>query len=428
MVVGLQPALGAQLTGEHRVVITTMGDERRSRAGRIGRGTAALAIGVCGLATGSAVAVERATAQSGSDHVLVATTGNASELRESIPITRTEAKKPRVVMSLRPDQLPSLGSGDRLKATAEVEVTTDCYERMPRCVGNPYTYAPIANARIVLANGPFVTGPENAVELGAKRVKCRQKPPDRVHHCMFVFRDDEAALDIASRGELPCAASNCHLNLVVDSFSTRKKKGKEGRRNRLLIGEDEPDGSVGHDKGRLNAIRFSPGNQPPVGPVRTLTPLVTETPIDKGRRAVVYSQELTGLKEGDQLVANALLSTSIAHLDYVVQMGSRLIIADSPTATGPGKPGKKYTDPPGEITESNGYNCTQRSPACTTYKTGVITISSDAETRKGDPVPLYANYVFKSAKPGSQAPSGDRVLIIPGGGLEITRYPASMRG
>jgi hypothetical protein len=403
-----------------------MGDGLRSRAGRAGRGTAALALGVCALATGAPVAVERAAAQNGDDHVLVATTGSASELRESIPITRTEGKKPRVVMSLGPDALPSLGAGDRLKATAELEVSTDCYEPGPGCVGKPYTYNPIINARIVLANGPVVVGGEGALELGTQRVKCRQKPPDRVHHCMFVFTD--SAVDITSIGQLPCAASNCHLNLVVDSFSTRKKQGKEGRSNKLLIGENEPDGSVGHDKGRLNAIRFSPGDQPAVQPIVTTTPLITQKSIAKTHREVVYSQELTGLRAGDQIAANGLLHASIAHLDYVVQMGSRVIIAGSPTATGPSKQGKKYTDPPGEITESNGFNCTQRNPECTTSKTGVITITRDAETGSGEPVPLYANFVFKTAKPGATAPAGDTVQILPGGALAITHYPASMKG
>ena len=426
MVAALQCTSGAHLSTGSRVVITTMGEGRRSRAGTIGRGTAALAVGVAALATGCAVAVQSAVAQNGSDHVLVATTGNASELQESIPITRKPQKKPRAAMTLRPEALPSLDAGDRLKATAELEVSTDCYQRMPRCVGKPYKYNPIVNARIVLANGPFVTGGEGALELEAKGTRCRQKPPDRVHHCMFVFTD--TILDIASRDQLPCAASTCHLNLVVDAHNKRKKKGKKGRRNRLLIGEDEPDGSVGHDKGRLNAIRFSPGNQSAVEPVVTPTPLITEKAIEKSNREVVYSQELTGLKEGDQIAANALLHTSIAHLDYVVQMGSRLVVADSPIATGPGKQGKKYTDPPGEITESNGFNCTPRSPECTTNKVGVITITRDAETNSGDPVPLYANFVFKTAKPGATAPSGDRVLIGPGGGLATTRYPADMKG
>jgi hypothetical protein len=403
-----------------------MGDGLPSSAGTVGRRTAALALGVCALVTGAAVAVDRAAAQNGGDKVLVATTGNASELRESIPITRTEGKKPRVVMSLGPDALPSLGAGDRLKASAELEVSTDCYEPSPDCVGKPYTYNPIINARIVLANAPSVAGGEGAMELGAQRAKCRQKPPDRVHHCMFVFTD--ATLDLASRAALPCAAAGCHLNLAVDAFSAKKQKGRKGRRNKLLIGENEPDGSVGHDKGRLNAIRFSPGDQPAVQPVVTPTPLITQKSIAKSHREVVYSQELTGLEEGDQIAANGLLHASIAHLDYVVQMGSRLIIAGNPTATGPSKQGKKYTDPPGEITESNGFNCTQRNPECTTSKVGVITVTRDAETGSGEPVPLYANFVFKTAKPGATAPAGDRVQILPGGALAITRYPASMKG
>jgi hypothetical protein len=243
---------------------------------------------------------------------------------------------------------------------------------------------------------------------------------------MFVFTD--TTLDIASRGALPCAAAGCHLNLAVDAFSAKKQKGKKGRRNKLLIGENEPDGSVGHDKGRLNAIRFSPGDQPAVQPVVTPTPLITQKSIAKSHREVVYSQQLTGLSEGDQIAANGLLHASIAHLDYVVQMGSRLIIAGSPTATGPSKQGKKYTDPPGEITESNGFNCTQRNPECTTGKVGVITVTRDAETGSGEPVPLYANFVFKTAKPGATAPASDTVQILPGGALAITHYPASMKG
>jgi hypothetical protein len=401
-----------------------MGDRRRSRAGRVGRRTAALGLGVCALAIGGAGV---AAAQNGDDRVLVATSGSASELRESIPITRQVGKKPRVVMSLRPDALPSLDPGDKLKANAELEVSTDCFEKGQGCVGRPYKYNPKVNARIVLANGPFVAAGEGALELGAQQIKCRQKLPDRVHHCVVVFTED-ATLDLSSLDQLPCTPADCHLNLVVDSFSSRKPKGKKGRRNKLLIGENEPDGSVGHDKGRLNAIRLSPGNQPPVEPVVTPTPLLTEMPIRKGERAVVYSQQLTGLKEGDQLVANALLNTSIGTLDYPVQMGSRLIVADDPTATGPGKPGKRYTDPPGEITEANGFNCVPRNPQCASHKVGVISISRDAETGSGEPVTLYANYVFKTARPGGTAPGSDRVQILPGGGLAITRYPASMKG
>jgi hypothetical protein len=36
--------------------------------------------------------------------------------------------------------------------------------------------------------------------------------------------------------------------------------------------------------------------------------------------------------------------------------------------------------------------------------------------------------VFDSAKPGETAPSGDTVQIIPGGGLNVTTFPAHMKG
>jgi hypothetical protein len=393
---------------------------------RIGRPTAAVALAVCALAVGTTTIADGARAQGGSPHVLVATTGNDSELRESIPITRTSGKKPRVVMSMGPDRLPSLDGGDRLKATGEVEVTTDCAEKMPRCVGKPYSYNPIVGARIVLADGPFVTGGENALELGTNRTKCRQKPPDREHHCVLVFTN--AALDIADRGQLPCAPGSCHLNLVVEAHNAKKKKGKKGRRNKLLIGEDEPDGRVVGDSGRLNAIRFEPANQPAVPPVVASTPLTTAAPVTKGNRVVVFSQQLNGLEKGDQLAVNALMNTSIAHLPYVVLVKSRVILGLSPTSTGPGKAVKQATDPPGEITEGNGFNCTQREPQCVTNKVGVITLTRNPKDDAGDPIPLYANLILNTAKPGDTAPAGDTLQILPGGGLAVTRYPASLNG
>ena len=392
---------------------------------RIGRATSAVAVAVCALAVATPI-LDGARAQGNSPHVLVATTGNHSELRKTIPITRSSGKKPRVVMSMGPDKLPSLDAGDKLQTTAEVEVTTDCPEKMPRCVGKPYLYNPIVQARIVLANGPSVIDGENAVELGANRTKCRQKPPDREHHCVLVFTD--ATLDVVDRSQLPCAAGSCHLNLVVEAHNAKKKKGKKGRRNKLLIGEDEPDGSIVQDKGRLNAVRFSPGDQTPLPPVVDPDPLTTAVPIKKGEPVVMYSQELNGLAKDDQLVFNALMNTSIAHLPYVVLIKSRLILALSPTATGPGKAVKRLTDPPGEITEGNGFNCTQRSPECVTNKVGVISIVRNPKDDDGNAIPLYANLVLNTAKPGSTARPGDTVQILPGGGLATTRYPASMKG
>jgi hypothetical protein len=65
-------------------------------------------------------------------------------------------KKPRVVMSLGPDKLPSLSTGDRLQATGEVEVTTDCLEESVRCLfqtAKPGATAPAGDVVQVLPGG-----------------------------------------------------------------------------------------------------------------------------------------------------------------------------------------------------------------------------------------------------------------------------------
>ena len=64
---------------------------------------------------------------------------------------------------------------------------------------------------------------------------------------------------------------------------------------------------------------------------------------------------------------------------------------------------KELTEPKGEIAEANGFNCTQRNPVCPTNKVGVITMRRHAEDDSGEPIPLYVNLVFDSAKPLDRA-------------------------
>jgi hypothetical protein len=376
----------------------------------------------CALIASAILVPATSNAQGGSPKVLVSTTGNDSELRSTIPITRKAGQKPRVALSLGPSQVPSLNNGDRLKTTSELQVTTDCYEKDSGCVGKPYSFNPIVSARVVLANAPKVTGGEGALELGSERLKCRQKPPDREHHCVIVF---DAVLEIPDKGQLPCTAANCHLNVSVEAHNPKKESGK---RSKLLIGENEPDGSIGQDKGRLNAIRFSPADQPPVKPRITNSLLTTSVPIRKGDDVVVFSQELDGLKANDQIVANAGMTTSVEALPYAVLIRSRLVLTKEPTKPNAGNDVREITNPNGELSEANGFNCTQRNPICNTNKVGVITMTADAEDEDGDPIPLYANLVLNTAKPGAVAPSSDKVEVLPAGGIQVNVYPASLRG
>ena len=105
--------------------------------------------------------------------------------------------------------------------------------------------------------------------------------------------------------------------MVVDAHSTRKPKGKKGRRNKLIIGEDEPDGTVVQDKGRLNAIRFAPETSPR-GARDHQHAAGVDRPDPQGRPRVLFSQELTGLERNDQLAAFGTMGASIESIPYNV--------------------------------------------------------------------------------------------------------------
>jgi hypothetical protein len=392
---------------------------RRLISGRSVAAVMVCAAATCALALAAPPVIESAGAQTDAGpRVMVATTGSDSERRRKVRITQRPGPG-KIVMSMGPNVLPSLSTGDRLVSTAELEVTTDCAQPHAGCVGTPYKYNPFLSVRLVLASSRKTTGGEGTVDIGSVGRKCNQR--DLGHHCEIVFPG--SSLDIA--GQVPCAPSSCFLNMVVESHQRRAKRG-----NRLLIGENEPDGSVQGDHGRLNVTRFSPGAQPPVAPVGTTTALATSIPVVKGDGVVVYSQQLDELERNEQLTASASMTTDVEHLAYGPLVRSRLILALDPSATKPGKDVKRLTeDPKAELTEANGFNCTQRRPRCLTRKAGVITMSEDAEDASGLPIPLHVNLVVDTANPGSTDRPSDVVLIDPlGGGLQVTRYPASMKG
>ncbi|MCA1481751.1 hypothetical protein, partial [Bradyrhizobium sp. NBAIM08] len=118
--------------------------------------------------------------------VRVATTGNDSEVTKTLAITRRG--EPRVVMSMGPELLPGLAEGDLLELTAEMQVTTNCNYRSPRCVGPIYHYDPQVSAQLVIAASPTaISGPETLPIGPTEREVCTQRKPHREHHCVLVF-------------------------------------------------------------------------------------------------------------------------------------------------------------------------------------------------------------------------------------------------
>jgi hypothetical protein len=339
------------------------------------------------------------------------TTGNESELRETIGITRGPGRG-RVVMRLsdgrRPGsftRLPGLAPGDRLRVTAEVEVTTDCETANPACVGNPYKYAPIVTATLLLTGDRGATAPgSTALRLAGRRVRCSH----RRHHRVIVFT--RAGLQVPEAG-LPWSGPS-FVNLVLDAHHPKARDG-----DRLLIGENEPDGSVGGDKGRINAIRLRPSGERPHGRARTEKRLAREIPVDKEKRTVVYSRRLTELRDDEELDVRAGLTVSAAHLSYPARISTRLILADDPGQDDDGGRAAEIAPFNGEISENNGFNCL-RARACTSRKVGVLRCLESA----GQPV--YVNLIAVAGDPFRKGRPGDKLRVLNQGFVEVRRYSA----
>jgi hypothetical protein len=374
-----------------------------------------LAGGVLTITVLSAAMVESAAAQeTEGPAVAVATSGQRSELLETIPVTSTPGAEPRVVMSLPPSQLPSMIAGDRLRVSAEVQITADCTFQRPRCAGRPYRYSPVLRGRLVLADGIQVTGGAGAVSLsGTDRNVCRQTIGDREHHCMLVPR---GGIEIGGGEALPCDPSSCHVNFVVDAYDPRADAGDV-----VVVGGQRPNGEVLEDKGRVNAVRLR-GDTDPLTTMLSSSGRVHEALSLRLSKEVVYSQRLDGLRDHEQLEVEATMITNISHLPYAARVGARLILAKGKRATGQGHVVKEIADLNGEISENNGFNCTQGESPCLTRKVGVLKMKRDASG------PLYVNLVAITGPKNTNARPGDHVKVGKAGGLRVTRYAPELEG
>ncbi len=324
-------------------------------------------------------------------------------------------------MTIPPNELPSLAAGDVLVVSTEIEVTTDCLNREPpkQCKGSSYRFNPVVAAQPILAAGPDeVAGPRTLPVGERRKITCRQKPPGRERHCMIVFTSAELVVD--DPGALPCAPE-CHLNLALDAHHPDARAN-----DRLIVGSSGPNGSVRQDKGRINVIRTrgaDPAMLPPEPPAGTLTTatdtrLLSGLTLDKPpRKAVIYSQPLPDLQAREQIAARGVVQTGITRLRHNANVSAKIVLADRPTATRPGIEALDASLLGGEITEHNGFNCTQLTTPCITDKVGVIGIVEDA------PETLYANLVLGIGRVGGRSP-GDNLVRVTAGGLQVTRYPA----
>lgn len=393
--------------------------EHRAGRNRVRRALALIALGLAlgatpGLAPLGEDPAEAAEAQ---PKVLVRTTGDNTERRNTIPITRRSGAKKRVVASMSPRTLPSLREQDGVEATAEVQVTADCRERVRRCAGRPYNYNPIVNARLILADSARGTsGPAARAISDRQRIRCRQRRPARTHHCVIVFTD--AAFSHSQANDLGCAPDACRVNLVLDAHSRR---ASGGGREKLVIGGNAPDGTIRQDKARINAIRFRPGAQPRIPPEVTSRRRTRRLPMTSTDN-VVYSQRLDDLRAREQLVVDSRMRTEIDHLPYGVRVNSQLVLTDGRQETRPGRRVRRVASLSGAISEANGFNCVQPEAPCLSEKVGVLTMGRDVDR------PLYVNLVLNNSAKLQAPKGGDTAKVARGGRLRVVRYPPVLRG
>ncbi len=354
----------------------------------------------------------------------LATTGDTGELRRTVPIAKQPGARDRVAMQLAPGTLEPIAAGDRLRASAEVQVSTTCVTPgEKRCVGSSYDINPMITARIVLSPSPEANS--GFLPLSESRsVLCKQRRPNRNHHCTIAIPNTETTIsDLAA---LPCPPTACYVNLIVGAQNKKAKKG-----NVVVLGADQPDGSVEQDKGRLNVVQSHAAVPAPTlsssdALVNTELPLTID---DSAKRRVVYSVPIAAPLKGEVVTFDATFLTGISALRFNTFISSRVITAESPTDAKSRGIAKGAIPLKGQATESNGFNCTLGASgyanACTSRKAGAVEFSRDVVDKKTDePATIYLN-VLAGAKPllAEKVDETDKVSLgsLPGG-LTVSRY------
>ncbi|HZA89183.1 MAG TPA: hypothetical protein VE401_03040 [Solirubrobacterales bacterium] len=351
-----------------------------------------------------------------SPKVLVATTGNHSERIRTIPITRQPGREKRAVMSMKPDELPDFVTGDRVKVTAEVQFTVNCVnDGFPRCVGPAYKYNPVIHTSLLLTGGKNTTGGKRSTRIsGDKRNICRQRPPRREHHCVITFT--HAGFTVQEGKPPRCWPDTCRINLVASASNPSARGG-----DLLMVGGQRPDGSIPQDRGRINAIRFHPADQPRIEGEKSDKRFDRRVDPDFHKH-VVYSMQLNELEAGEQLEASGKLRTEISGLPYNLRESVQLILTARRQATHPNDAVRRAATLGGEVDELNGFNCTRNRPSCVISKVGVVQIERDLDQ------PLFVNLVTIVGPKKTRPRPGDHVKIGDGGHVRVVRYPPHLHG
>jgi hypothetical protein len=347
----------------------------------------------------------------------------SNETRETIPITQARGAQPFVVLSERVMAGGGLRRGDILRATAELQLSTTCVLDEPRCIGSRYSYSPRMDAQVVLASSPTATGGSNADPISGVRTKrCNQKRPNRNHHCVFVFFD--AVQRVRNVGNLPCPPDGCYLNVIASADHPSAGAGDV-----VIVGADRPDGSVDGDKARIDGLLERGDIPPPATKVggakmRDTVPITPSGDGPSGQK-VVRSLRLEGLRKGDALRISAEQRIGISSVPYNVFIGTRMILSTSPTETRTNGFVSNVMSSGGEITEQNGFNCTQGGSAhqnpCNAQKAATAYVKRRMPERGGEPKPVFVNIVMTGLPKLTTGQPSDKMSVLDGQ-IKAERY------
>ena len=388
-----------------------------------GRGWTRTVALAAALAGAGALALPSLAAEGQVEPSLIATIASRgpNETRGTIPITQSRGAQPYVVLSERVNAGGGLRRGDILRATAEVQLSTTCVTPDPRCIGSQYNYSPRMDGRVVLASSPTATGGSNADPIsGIKTRRCNQKRPNRNHHCVLVF--SEAVKRVRNAGNLPCPPDACYLNVIASADHPNAGGGDV-----VVVGADRPDGSIDGDKARVDGL-LERGNIPPPriqdggAKMRDSVPIAPSG--DEGRK-VVRSIRIDDLRKGDALRIEADQRIGISSVPYNVFIGTRVIVTTSPNSTKTDGFVSNVISSGGEVTELNGFNCTQGGSTyqnpCNSPKAATAVVKRKMPQDGGEPKPVFVNIVMAGLPKLATAQANDK-MTVGDGAIRVERY------
>ncbi len=327
-------------------------------------------------------------------------------------------------MSLGPEQLKRIEVGDRMRVCGEVQVSTTCVARGPRCVGRRYEFNPTIAARIVLSATPEATGASIPLSE-TKQVLCKQRRPNRNHHCTLAFPNVETPVARPGGAALPRERLlREHGRRRVEPQRPARQPGGARRRPPRRRGEA---GQGPPERGPGRAATSRPPTEQTSGELVSTSLPLTEGKKDK--RRVIHSVPIPAPLKGEVLAFDGGYVATIDQLPFNTFISSRVIVAEDPTSTEPTGLARSSVQLRGDATEANGFNCTQGpsgySTPCTVQKAGAIRITKDAvDETTGLPATLYVNLVG-SAKPlltDQKVKRSQQVEISATTGLHLARF------